>query len=256
MKFKHLFAAAFALLFIGSQQVYAAQATVAVAANFTKAIEEIGEEFTKQTGHTLKFSFGPTGKLYAQVKNGAPFDMLFSADSKTPKTALAEGFGVADSYFVYAQGALILYSPTLKVKDNAMEILQAANYRHLSIANPKTAPYGTQAEIFLKNIKAYDVNKSKIVNGESIAHAFQFVSTGNAELGFVALSQVIMPSSPVYQKGEYWMVPQDSYEPIEQAAVLFKRAEKNPAAIEFMDFVKNSPIAIEIIKKYGYKLPQ
>lgn len=254
MKIKHLIPG-LALSFLLAFNVQAASTTIAVAANFTKAIEEIGEEFSKETGHTVKFSFGPTGKLYAQVLNGAPFDILFSADAKTPKKSIEDGVGIADSYFVYAQGALVLYSPKLPVATQAEKILADGNFRHLSIANPKGAPYGTQAEIYLNN-KGFNQNLSKkIVNGESISHAFQFVVTGNAELGFVAKSQVIDPKSPAFNKGEYWEVPQADYNPIEQAAVLFKRAEKNEAALAFLDYVKTSPKAIEIIKRYGYKLP-
>lgn len=241
--------------FAASNVAHAAQVTAAVAANFTKTIEEIGAEFTKDTGHTIRFSFGPTGKLFAQIKNGAPFDLYFAANESTPQMAVKENLAVEDSYFVYAQGVLVLYSPTLAVKNNAMDILKKAEFRHLSIANPKTAPYGTQAEVFLNKHDLYKTLRPKLVNGESIAHAFQYVATKNAEIGFVAKSQVVDPASPAYNNGEYWELPQSDYKPINQAAVITKHGENNQAAKAFMQYMK-SPKAIEIIQGYGYNLPQ
>lgn len=234
---------------------HAAQVTVAVAANFTKTIEEIGEAFTQDTGHTIRFSFGPTGKLFAQIRNGAPFDLFFAANESSPQRSIAENLAVKDSYFVYAQGVLVLYSPSLPVANNAIQILKEANFRHLAIANPKTAPYGTQAEVFLNKVGLHNQVKSKLVNGESIAHAFQYVATKNAEIGFVAKSQVVDPASPAYKNGEYWEVPQSDYNPINQAAIITKRGENNQAAKSFMQYMK-SPKAIEIIQRYGYNLPQ
>lgn len=232
----------------------AAEITAAVAANFAKTLEEIGQVFTQKTGHTIRLSSGPTGKLFAQIKNGAPFDLFFAADEKSPRTAVETGLALADSYVVYAQGVLVLYSPTLSVKQQAESVLNAASFRHLAIANPKTAPYGAQAEIYLKNKGYYDKIKGKLVHGESIAHAFQYVVTKNAELGFVALSQVIDPISPAYNVGEYWTVPQEDYEPILQAAVITQKGAGKAAADAFMEFVKSS-VAIDIIKRYGYSSP-
>lgn len=254
MKLKHLLPGLL-IAFAASTSANAAEVTAAVAANFTKTIEEIGAEFTKETGHTIRFSFGPTGKLFAQIKNGAPFDLFFAANESSPQRAVDENVAVKDSYFVYAQGVLVLYSPTLPVANNAMQILKDANFRHLSIANPKTAPYGAQAEVFLNKHDLYKTLRRKLVNGESIAHAFQYVATKNAEIGFVAKSQVVDPSSPAYNNGEYWEVPQSDYNPINQAAVITKRGENNEAAKAFMQYMK-SPKAIEIIQRYGYNLPQ
>lgn len=236
---------------LGTATAYAETATIAVAANFTKTIEEVGKLFEKETGHQVKFSFGPTGKLYAQIKNGAPFDAFFGADEKRPKKTIDDGIGVADSYFVYAQGQIVLYSDKFPVKTDPVGVLKAKKYNHLAIANPKTAPYGDRSVQFLKKEGLFNDVKSKIVNGESIAHAFQYVATGNAEIGFVALSQVVDPQSPVYQKGQYWVVPQADYAPINQGALLTQRGEKNAAAKAFMQFIKTPP-AIEIIKRYGY----
>jgi len=236
---------------VGTTVAMAETATIAVAANFTKTIEQIAVEFKKETGHELKFSFGPTGKLFAQIKNGAPFDAFFAADEKRALKTIEDGMGVKGSYFVYAQGQLALFSNTLPVKDQPLETLKKAEFSYLSIANPKTAPYGTQAEAFLKNVGVYDSVKKKIVNGESIAHAFQYVATNNAEIGFVALSQLVDPQSPVYQKGQYWIVPQQDYAPIKQGAVVLKRGENNAAVKAFMEYVK-TPKALEIIHAYGY----
>ena len=254
MKLKHLLPG-LVLSFAATNLAHAAETTIAVAANFTKTIEEIGKAFEQETGHKAKFSFGPTGKLYAQIKNGAPFDAFFGADERRPKLTIDDGIGVKDSYFVYAQGQLALYSGQHRVDQNATEILQAAEFNKIAIANPRTAPYGERAQAYLKSQGLYDNVKSKIVNGESIAHAFQYVVTGNAQIGFVALSQIVDPQSPVYRKGHYWILPQADYKPINQGAIITQRGANNEATQAFMRFIK-TPKAIEIIKRYGYNIPQ
>ena len=241
-------------MLVSSSAALAKTATIAVAANFTKTIEVIGEEFTKETGHKLKFSFGPTGKLYAQVKNGAPFDAFFGADERRPLKTIEDGSGIQSSYFVYAQGQIALYSAKYPVAKQPLEVLKQAQFRHLAMANPRTAPYGERAQAYLKKMGLYDGVKSKIVNGESIAHAFQYVATGNASIGFIALSQIVDPQSPIYKKGEYWVVPQADYAPIKQGAVVLKRGQDNAAVKAFMEFVQ-SPKAIKIIQSYGYSTP-
>lgn len=235
-------------------QALAETAKIAVASNFTKTIEQIGAEFKKDTGHDLKFSFGPTGKLFAQIKNGAPYDAFFAADEKRALKTIEEGLAVESSYFVYAQGQLALYSRQFPVAEQPLQVLQQAEFNHLAIANPKTAPYGTQAEFFLKQKGLYAAVQNKIVNGESIAHAFQYVATQNAEIGFIALSQVVDPQSPIYQKGQYWLVPQADYNPIKQGAVVLKRGQDNAAIKAFMEYIK-TPKALEIIHAYGYSTP-
>ena len=235
-----------------SFQAYAQNATVAVAANFTKTIESVNEAFVKHhPEHHIKFSFGPTGKLFAQIKNGAPFDAFFAADERRAKKTIDVGTGLADSYFVYAQGKIALYSSKFPVAKKPIEVLKQAKFNHLAIANPKTAPYGERAQAFLQSQGLYDGVKAKIVNGESIAHAFQYVATGNAEIGFVAMSQIVDPQSPIYKKGEYWVVPQADYKPINQGAVVLKRGKENTAIKDFMAFMK-TPEAIKIIENYGY----
>lgn len=242
------------VIFWISMNSFAAETTIAVASNFTKTIEAIGQAFEKETGHKVKFAFGPTGKLYAQIKNGAPFDAFFGADEHRPQLTIKDGIGLKQSYFVYAQGQLALYSHDHRVDQNPIAILKAAAFNKLAIANPRTAPYGERAQTFLKQQGLYEGVQSKIVNGESIAHAFQYVVTGNAELGFVALSQLVDSQSPLYQKGYYWVLPQSDYKPINQGAVITQRGAKNKATQAFMAFMKR-PQAIDIIRRFGYHLP-
>lgn len=228
-------------------------ARIAVAANFTKTIEVIGQAFTEQTGHKVKFAFGPTGKLYAQIKMGAPFDAFFGADERRPKQTIANGMGLKDSYFVYAQGQLVLYSEKLDLSKAPLQVLKDSKFRHLALANPKTAPYGDRAAAFLKQKSLYQNLKSKMVFGESIAGAFQYVATGNAQIGFLAKSQVVDPDSPLYQKGYVWSLPNQDYQPINQGAVLTKRGSQNPAAKAFMQFMKTDT-AKQIMERFGYRV--
>jgi len=237
-----------------SAPAFSESATIAVAANFTKTIEVIGEAFEKETGHELKFSFGPTGKLYAQISNGAPFDMFFGADERRPQKTIDDGIGLADSYFVYAQGQIALYSDQYPVETQAKSVLKAADFRHIAVANPRNAPYGDRAVEFLKGAGLYQGVEKKIVSGESIAHAFQYVATGNAPIGFVAMSQVVDPESPVYDKGEYWVVPADSYTPINQGALVLKRGQDNAAIGDFVRFLQTDT-AKDIIQRFGYRTP-
>ncbi|HRQ47515.1 MAG TPA: molybdate ABC transporter substrate-binding protein [Rhodocyclaceae bacterium] len=235
-----------------SLPVAAEVVTAAVAANFTKTIEEIGAHFMEETGHTIRFSFGPSGKLYAQIRNGAPFELFFSADTQKPELLVNEG--LATEPFVYARGRLALFSPTLPVAQGWREVLEQGGFAHLAIANPRTAPYGAAAVEALQALALLEALRPKFVQGESIAHAFQFVATGNAALGFVALSQVVDPASPVFGKGEYWLVPQHLHAPIDQAAVVLERGRTHPAALAFMEYMR-SPQARAIIERYGYTVP-
>lgn len=239
-------------LLLLSLSVRAGELTVAVAANFTRTIEEVGARFEAQSGHRARFSFGPTGKLYAQIRNGAPFDLFFAAD--TDKTARLVEEGVASDAFVYARGRLVLYSQTLPVRDDYRKVLERGEFRHLAIANPKTAPYGAAALAVLEGLGVSDRVRARLVHGESIAHAFQYVATGNASIGFLALSQVVDRNSPLHGKGEYWLPPQELYPPLEQGAVLLARARDNEAARAFLAFVRTDE-ARAIIESYGYDVP-
>jgi molybdate transport system substrate-binding protein len=219
----------------------------AVAANFTKVAEQLGADFKAATGNDVVFSFGATGALYTQITQAAPFDVFFSADAKRTKTAIDEGFGVAGTDFTYAVGKVVLYSPTLDVTDGAA-VLKSGAFQHIAIADPKAAPYGAAGMAVLDALGLTEAVTPKIVTGENITQTLQFVDSGSAELGFVALSQVIgKPATQV------WLAPQEDYPSIKQNAVLLKAGEANDAARAFLDYVR-SEAAIAVIKAAGYGL--
>ncbi|OZA01596.1 MAG: molybdate ABC transporter substrate-binding protein [Rhizobiales bacterium 17-65-6] len=217
---------------------------VAVAANFTEAAREIAAAFKARTGHEAVLSFGASGQFYAQITQGAPFQILLSADEERPRKLVADGLAVPESRFTYAVGKLVLWSKAEGVVTGA-DTLKAARFAKLSIANPSAAPYGAAAIETLKALKLYEALEPRIVQGNSIAQAFQFVETGNGEVGFVAYSQVIKAA------GSRWVVPQDFYTPIRQDAVLLKTGADSVAAKAFLVFLKG-PEARAIIESYGY----
>ena len=227
----------------------AGEVQVAVAANFAVPLEKIGANFTAATGHVLKVSAGPTGKFYSQIVAGAPFEVLIAADDETPRKLVAVGQAVAGSHFTYAIGRLVLWSAKPGFVDEQGAVLGAGRFEHVAIANPKVAPYGAAAMEVIKARGMGDALAPKLVTAESIAQVFQFVSTGNAELGFVALSQVAAPGKPVV--GSYWLVPAGLYGQIRQDAVLLKAGAGNPAARALLDHLK-SPAAQEVIRSFGY----
>ncbi len=230
----------------------AGEVQVAVAANFAGPIARIGEAFTAATGHTLKVSTGATGKFYTQIVSGAPFEVLVAADDETPKKLIAEGHAVAGSNFTYALGKLVLWSVQPGFVDDQGAVLGSDKVKHLAIANPKVAPYGAAGLEVLKARGLTELVTPKLVTGESIAQAYQFVATGNAEIGFVALSQVAVPGKPV--TGSYWVVPANLYGEIRQDAVLLKTGADNPAARALLDYLKSEP-AKKVIREFGYGLP-
>jgi molybdate transport system substrate-binding protein len=225
----------------------AAQTNVAVAANFTAAARDIAAAFKQKTGDEVVLSFGASGQLYTQITQDAPYQILLSADDERPKKAVDDGLGVAASRFTYAIGKLVLWSHDASFI-HGEQTLTEGHFSKLSIANPAAAPYGVAAIETLTALKLYDTLQPKIVEGNSIAQAFQFIDTANAELGFVALSQLAGNES-----GSRWMVPQNLYTPIRQDAVLLKKGADNPAAIAFMAFLRG-PEAATIIKNYGYDI--
>ncbi|HMN73568.1 MAG TPA: molybdate ABC transporter substrate-binding protein [Rhodoblastus sp.] len=229
--------------------VAAAATNVAVAANFTAPVKEIAALFKQKTGYDAVLSFGASGQFYTQITQDAPFQVFLSADDKRPKDAVDAGLAVADSRFTYAIGKLVLWSKSLDVTKGD-EVLKANAFSKLSIANPAGAPYGAAAIETLKSLGLYDAVQPKIVQGNSIAQAFQFVDTGNAELGFVALSQLAKVTA-----GSRWMVPQSLYKPILQDAVLLKKGADSAPSKAFLAFLK-TPEARAIIEKYGYALAQ
>ncbi len=227
---------------------------MAVASNFTGAMEALATAFEQQSDHQLKLSFGSSGKFYAQIKQGAPFDVFFSADQAKPAKLQQEGAIVGGSRFTYARGALALWSTDANLVDSQGRVLNSSEYRKLALANPRLAPYGAAAMEVLRNLKLESETRSRWVQGENIAQTYQFVRSANAELGFIALSQIRTPGGP---QGSAWIVPATLYSPIRQDAVLLNRGADNPAARQFLQFVR-TPAAAEIIQAYGYtvELPQ
>ena len=223
----------------------AASTKVAVAANFTEAAKDIAAAFENKTGDEVELSFGSTGMLYTQISQGAPFEVFLAADQARPEKAVAEDLAVKGSAFTYAVGRIVLYSTDPGLVDGP-KTLRNGGFDKLAIANPKTAPYGAAAVEAMKRLEVYDALRPKLVKGSNIAQAYQFAQTGNAELGFVALSQVAGSKD-----GSRWEVPADLYAPIRQDAVLLKSGADSRTARAFLDFLKG-PEAAAIIQKYGY----
>jgi molybdate transport system substrate-binding protein len=226
---------------------------VAVAANFTKPMTEIADAFEKKTGHSANLSFGSSGKFVAQIENAAPFEVFLAADDKSTAKVLQDGFAVANTDFTYAIGKLVLWSATAGLVDDKGEVLAKGGFKHIALADPKLAPYGAAAIELLKSKSLLDKLQPLIVQGENISQTYQFIETANAELGFVALSQVIDPEKGKIVKGSAWQVPDSLYPAIKQNAVLLKKGEGNPAAPALIEFLK-SPEAKAIISKYSYGL--
>ncbi|WP_172331500.1 molybdate ABC transporter substrate-binding protein [Mangrovicoccus sp. HB161399] len=224
----------------------AAETTVAVAANFTAAAQEIGTAFEAETGHQVTFSFGSTGQLFTQISQGAPFDVFLAADQARPEKAGADGLADPATRFTYATGKLVLWSATPGLVDAGPEVLETGAVTHVAIANPSAAPYGAAAVEAIAALGMEEALAPKLVEGQSISQTYQFAVTGNAEAGFVALAQLAGQDD-----GSAWMVPEDLYAPIRQDAVLLSRGEGNEAAEAFLAFLKG-PAAQEIIEEYGY----
>ncbi|EIK97047.1 molybdenum ABC transporter periplasmic molybdate-binding protein [Pseudomonas sp. M47T1] len=234
-----------------SFNAYADEVQVAVAANFTAPIQAIAKAFEADTGHTLVAAYGATGQFYTQIKNGAPFEVFLAADDSTPAKLESEGDTVKGSRFTYAVGTLALWSAKEGYVDSKGAVLKANQYQHLSIANPKAAPYGLAATQVLDKLKLTDATKAKIVEGQNITQAYQFVSTGNAELGFVALSQIFKDGKVT--SGSAWIVPADLHDPIKQDAVILSKGKDSAAAKALVQYLKG-PKAAAIIKSYGYEI--
>ncbi|WP_165322222.1 molybdate ABC transporter substrate-binding protein [Rhizorhabdus phycosphaerae] len=229
-----------------ASSAFAAETSVAVAANFTEPAKEIAAAFAKATGHKAQLVFGPSGAFYTQISHGAPFELFLSADAERPVKIEQEGLGVPATRFTYAVGRLALFSTTPRLVDKAGAVLRTGRFEKIAIADPVSAPYGLAA---LETMRALGVEarlKPRIVTGTSIAQAYQFTSTGAAELGFVALSQIIDVKG-----GSRWIVPASLHKPIEQQAILLKTGAANPAARAFLKFLK-SDAALRIIRRYGY----
>ena len=230
---------------------HSAEVQVAVAANFTGPMEMIVPLFQQATGHKAVIAYGTVGKFYAQIKNGAPFDVLVSADEATPRRLEEDGLAIAASRMTYAVGKLVLWSTKPDLVDEQGAVLKRGDFKHLAVANPKLAVYGAAAVEVMKKMGAQAALEPKLVLGENITQTYQFVATGNADLGFVALSQIYKDGQ--YADGSHWLVPAELYPPLKQDAVLLKRGEDNPAARALLGYLQSDP-AREIIRSFGYSL--
>lgn len=237
-------------LLLAALPAYADEVLVAVAANFTAPMKLIAAEFEKDSGHKVVASFGSTGKFYAQIKNGAPFEILLAADDETPAKLVREAVGQSGSQFTYAVGKLVLWSAKPGLVDGAGAVLKKGDFARLSLAEPKLAPYGAAGIETLKALGAYEAVQPKIVTAESITQAYQFISSGNAELGFVALSQVLKDGKV---EGSSWLVPAHLYTPIRQDAVVLAPGKGRAAVDALMKYLKGEK-AKAIIKSFGYEL--
>ena len=238
------------LILTASLPALAEEVQVAVAANFTAPMQQIAAEFEKDTGHKAVLSFGATGKFYAQITNGAPFEVFLAADDETPAKLEKELLIAPHTRFTYAIGKLVLWSAKPDMVDDKGDVLKKGDFKHLSLANPKTAPYGAAGIETLKKLGLHDTLQAKFVQGDNISQAHQFIATGNAELGFVALSQVYKDGK--ITSGSAWIVPANLYSPIRQDAVVLAKAKNKPAALALADYLKSEK-AKAIIKTYGYE---
>ena len=232
--------------------VQAAEVRVAVAANFATPLKTLATKFEAESGHKLRLSAGATGKLYAQIKSGAPFDILLAADDVTPARLEKEGDAVTGSRFTYATGQLVLWSAQTHVVDAQGDVLKTGNFKHLALAAPHLAPYGAAAVQSLTQLGLLTALTPRFVQGESIGQTYSFVASGNAELGFIALSQVYENGKITHGSG--WIVPAQLHHPLCQDAVLLTRALHNPAATAFLTFLKSDKTRA-LIRSFGYETP-
>ena len=233
----------------------AQEITVAAAADLTTALPEIVASYTKQTGQAVKLSFGSSGNFATQIRNGAPFDIFFSADEEYPRQLISDGLADKDTLYRYAVGRLVLWVPIASQFDLqklGIRALLDPSIKKIAIANPQHAPYGRVAEAALKHSGIYDQLSGKLVFGENVAQAAQFVESGNAQAGLIALSHALAPA--MKDKGRYWIVPPDSYPALNQAAVVLSRSKQKDAARRFLEFLR-SPEATSLLTSYGFSLP-
>ena len=234
-----------------SAEVMAAQINVAVASNFITTLRQLADSFEEQSGHSLRISGASTGKLYAQITHGAPFDLFLAADEARPRHLVKDGKAVAESRFTYAEGQLVFWSPRSSTESNAERLLHSGDIKRLAIANPKTAPYGLAAKSALQKMGLWHKTAIKMVRGENIGQTFHFVSSGAVDGGFIALAQTQTES----RDGLLWQVPKNYYAPIKQQVVLLNRAKNNAAALSFLAYLRSDD-AQAIIQKNGYAIEE
>jgi molybdate transport system substrate-binding protein len=242
------------LLLLAGSCATAQEITVAAAADMSSALPELVAAYTKKTGQTVKLSFGASGNLTNQIRNGAPFDVFFSADEQYPQQLIAEGLASKDTLYRYAVGRLVLWVPNdspLDLSKLGIQALLDPAVKKISIANPATAPYGRAAEAALRHFGIYDQVSSRLVLGESVSQAAQFVESGNAQAGLIALSHALAPA--MKDKGRYWTVPLDAYPTLNQAVVVISRSKQQDAAHKFLEFLR-SPEVASLLTGYGFSL--
>lgn len=245
------------LIVLSAAPLWAApEITVAAAADLNAALSEIAANYQKQTGRMVKLAFGSSGNLTTQIENGAPFDVFLSADTGYPKKLIDDGFADPNSLFTYAVGRLVLWmsaTSSLDAQHQGMQVLLDPSVKKIAIANPEHAPYGRAAVAALKHYKLYNKVTDRLVLGENVAQAAQFVESGNAQIGLVALSHALAPA--MNERGKYWEVPADAYPPLDQGAVILSHSHAQTEAAEFLDYLKSSA-ATEILRRYGFSLPE
>ncbi len=235
---------------LGVSLAQAAELKLAVASNFVQPAKDIAAEFEKVSGHTVSITPGATGKFYAQIVNGAPFDILLAADDETPARLEKEARAVTGTRFTYANGRLVLWSPKADLVDDGGQVLKSGKFAYLAMANPKVAPYGLAAVQAMQKMGVLSALEPKVVQGENIAQTYQFVVTGNAQLGFVALSQVFQNGK--LKSGSGWIVPENLYDAIRQDAILLNAGKGSPVAVALLEYLKSAK-AKKIIASYGYQ---
>jgi molybdate transport system substrate-binding protein len=243
------------LMLFAATLASAQEITVAAAADMSAALPELVDAYTKKTGQTVKLSFGASGNLTNQIENGAPFDIFFSADEQYPQQLIQEGLASKDTLYRYAVGRLVLWIPNdspLVLSELGIKALLDPSIKKIAIANPATAPYGRAAEATLRHYEIYDKVSSRLVVGENIRQAAQFVQSGNAQAGLIALSHALAPA--LNAQGRYWKVPLDAYPTLNQAAVVLTRSKQPDGARKFLDFLR-TPEATSLLTSYGFSLP-
>jgi molybdate transport system substrate-binding protein len=236
-----------------SSPVQAGEVSVAVASNFAAPMERLAPLFQKESGHTVKVSTGASGKLYAQIRGGATFDVFLSADEEMPKQLMQDGFAVGGSRFIYATGKLVLWSAQPDLVDEKASVLNKGNFKMLAIANPRFSPYGVAAKETLTKLTMWNSIQEKLTKGENVTQTYQLVATEKADLAFIALSQV-MRDGKMVEGGSWWLVPPEMHQPIRQSAVLLSHAKDQVAAKAFLAFLKSEK-ARTVMRGFGYEVP-
>ena len=241
---------------INAHEIDAREISVAAAADLSSALQEVAANYEKRTRVVVKLSFGASGALTQQIQNGAPFDVFFSADMDYPKQLIAGGLGESATFYRYAVGQLVLWVPKdspLDVEHKGMDVLLDPTVKKIAMANPQHAPYGRAAEATLKHYGLYEKLSAKLVLGENISQAAQFVESGNAQAGFVAMAHAVAPA--MQGKGRYWMVPEDAHPALDQGALLISKSPHRQDALAFLEYMKSAEV-VEVLKRYGFSLPE